>query len=176
MAMVLMGLGNFDARVGATSMLARFYAPLPGVDTPNFQTKQRDSMYTWIAQPRLSRKPAMQFTGPGEDTQIIEGRMYPYHFGGLSTLHALRVMGESGKPYTLIRFYPLENPRGFAGDVLGQYVIIRVRDVESNIGVIGIPHKIDFTLELKEYGGDPDDGQPLFGNGPILSPGTQTGT
>jgi phage protein U len=170
MASVLMGLGvaapsdvdgvvvaNAQPLIGdAASIL--FYVPMPGEDTPGFETLQRDAQYTWVSNDRLSRNPAMQFTGPGEENIVIEGRMYPYHFGGLSTVNRLRQAGKSGKPYLLMRFYPLSEPKGYAGEALGNFVIKRVRTVESKIGTINIAHKIDFTLELTRYGDDVDAG------------------
>jgi phage protein U len=165
MASILMALASkgSTAQSAAENMFAKFYVPLPNNDTPGFETIQRDSQYTWIAQNRLDRDPAMQFVGPGQDSIVIEGKQYPFHFGGISTIEQLRSMGRVGKPYTLIRFFPLENPRGQVGQVVGDYVINRVRTVEQKIGVIGIAHRIDFTLELTKYGGDgaTDDG-PIF--------------
>lgn len=131
-----------------------FYVPMKGEDTPNFETLQRDAQFTWVSSDRLSRDPAMQFTGPGEENISLEGRMYPYHFGGLSTLERLRAAGRGGKPYILVRFYPLQDPAGYGSETIGNFVIKRVRTVESKIGVTGIAHKIDFTLELTRYGDD----------------------
>ena len=54
----------------------------------------------------------------------------------------------------LARFYPLDDPCGYGAENLGNFVIKRVRTVESKIGTIGIAHKIDFTLELTRYGDD----------------------
>jgi phage protein U len=152
MASVLMGLGSLDP--SATDNVILFYAPLPENDTPGYETLQRDSQYTWVSNDRLSRDPAMQFTGPGDDSIVIDGRMYPYHFGGLSTIKLLRDAGRSGKPYILARFYPLTGPGGYGSENLGNFVIMRVRTAESKIGAVGIAHKIDFTIELKRYGDD----------------------
>jgi phage protein U len=154
MASVLMGLGSLDPSESDGVIL--FYVALPGQDTPNFQTLQRDSQYTWASADRLSRDPAMQFTGPGEENISVDGAMYPYHFGGLSTLQRLRDAGRAGKPMILARFYPLTDPAGYGSENLGNFVIKRVRTAESRIGVQGIAHKIDFTLELQRYGDDVD--------------------
>jgi phage protein U len=153
MASVLLGLGS-QTPTADPSGLILFYVPMPGEDTPNFETLQRDAQFTWVSNDRLSRDPAMQFTGPGEENISIDGRMYPYHFGGLSTIQRLRDAGRAGKPYILVRFYPLTNPAGYGSEVIGNFVIKRVRTVESKIGALGIAHKIDFTLELTRYGDD----------------------
>jgi phage protein U len=154
MADVLLGLGSQDPNASDQTGLILFYVPSQGNDTPNFESLQRDAQYTWTSADRLSRDPAMQFTGPGEDNVVIEGRMFPYHFGGLSTLERMRQAGRAGKPMMLVRFYPLTNPAGYGSEVIGNYAIKRVRTAESKIGRIGIAHKIDFTLELQRYGDD----------------------
>lgn len=154
MADVLLGLGSQDPNATPETGLILFYVPQKGMDTPNFETIQRDTQYTWTAADRLSRDPAMQFTGPGEDNVSIDGRMFPYHFGGLSTIERLRKAGRAGKPMIMVRFYPLADPSGYGSEVIGNYVIRRVRTQEQKIGVYGIAHKIDFTVELQRYGDD----------------------
>jgi phage protein U len=154
MADVLLGLGSQDPNATDETGLILFYVPAKGIDTPNFESIQRDAQYTWTSADRLSRDPAMQFTGPGEDNVVIDGRMFPYHFGGLSTLERLRAAGRAGKPMLLVRFYPLTNPDGYGSEVIGNYAIKRVRTVESKIGRIGIAHKVEFTVELQRYGDD----------------------
>jgi phage protein U len=154
MAEVLLGLGAQDPAASDETGLILFYVPQKGIDTPNFETIQRDVQFTWTSADRLSRDPAMQFTGPGEDNISIDGRMFPYHFGGLSTLERLRKAGRAGKPMILVRFYLLTDSAGYGSEVVGNYVIKRVRTSESKIGTIGIAHKIDFTLELQRYGDD----------------------
>jgi len=153
MASVLLGLGTLAPTTDANGLIL-FYVPVPGNDTPNFETLQRDAQFTWVSNDRLSRDPAMQFTGPGEENISIDGRMYPHHFGGLSTIQRLREAGRAGKPHILARFYPLTGPAGYGSEVIGNVVIKRVRTVESKIGSLGIAHKIDFTVELARYGDD----------------------
>jgi len=104
----------------------------------------------------------MQFTGPGEDNISIGGRMFPYHFGGLSTIQRMHAAGRAGKPMILARFYPLSDPTGYGSEVIGNYVIKRVLTQESKIGAIGIAHKIDFTLELQRYGDDLDNSSDIL--------------
>ncbi|MEH2517504.1 phage protein U [Bradyrhizobium sp. AZCC 1610] len=152
MAFVLMGLGSLSP-VADDDGVILFYIPQPRQDTPGFETLQRDAQYTWASADRLSRDPAMQFVGPGEENIVVEGKMYPYHFGGLSTIKKLQDAGRAGKPHVLARFYPLDN-NAYGAENLGNFVIKRVRTVESKIGAVGIAHKIDFTLELTRYGDD----------------------
>lgn len=131
-----------------------FYTPVPDRDTPAYNKIMIDSQFTWIAQNRLSRDPAMQFTGPGEESIMIGCKLYPVFFGGVSTMDAMRASGRAGKPLALIRFNPLRDPQGMAGQNLGKFVITRVVRDERLIGSFGIGHEIDFTIELKAYGED----------------------
>ncbi len=152
---VLMGLYTATP-TSVTDGLILFYVPLPNFDTPTFETLQRDTQFTWVTQERLSRDPAMQFTGIGEENISIDGKMYPYHFGGLSTIKRLREAGRAGKPYILARLYTVQDPKAYVAEVIGNFVIKRVRTVENKIGNSGIAHKIDFTVELTRFGEDTD--------------------
>lgn len=154
MPSVLLGLGAATAD-GSTSGIY-FYVPQPEFDTPNYESLSRDSIYNWISAPRLSRRPAMQFTGIGEESVQVEGRLYPHHFGGLSTIAMLRQAAEAGKPYDLVRFYPLEGPNGYGGVPIGRYVIRSVRTLDKHIGADGLPHRLDFIMGLLAYGDDSD--------------------
>lgn len=144
MSLTLMSLGAI-----------KFYSPLPGFDTPGFETLERDSQFSWIQQARLSRSPAMQFTGSGEEIVVIAGKLFPNQFGGISTLEALRAAGAAGKPLMLMRFYPLDGEAGMRGESIGRFGIKRVRQSEARIGINGVAHKMDFSLELTAFGEDP---------------------
>lgn len=159
MAWVLMGLGPTTPTHNENDYIL-FYVPVPGTDSAGFDTLQRDDQYTWVSNDRLSRRPAMQFTGPGEENIVVEGKIYPMFFGGLSTIDRLRAAGVNGKPMILMRFYPVEEPSGMVSELIGNFVIKRVRTVESKISRIGVANKIDFTLELVRYGDDVDAVQP----------------
>lgn len=131
-----------------------FHVPALDEDTPNFQTVNADSNFTWLQQGRLSRDPAMQFTGPGEDSVLIEGVLYPNHFGGLQTLENLRLAGRAGQTLTLIRFYPLLDPDGMRGVICGRFAIRRLRRAHNKIGLNGVAHQLTFIIELVRYGED----------------------
>lgn len=169
-----------------------FYVPLPEYDTPGYESLQRDSTYTWVPQGRLNAPVAMQFTGPGQDTIVIEGRLFPHHFGGISTLKALRDAGAAGKPLPLMRFYPVQDEgggviQGFGPDgnrlvqgtsgigiiseSLGDFAIIRVRTGEKNISSVGLANHIDFAIELAAYGNDSK--LVSQGTGPVTNSGGQ---
>lgn len=139
----------------------KFFSPMPNRDTPNFDVQEIDSNFTWIAQGRLSRDPAMQFTGPGEEIISIEGRLYPQYFGGIGTLKTLRLYGRLGKPMTLVRYTPLDGPNDLMGENFGRFALRRVRRTDRHIGSLGVANRIDFVVELSAFGEDPE-GQSRF--------------
>jgi len=148
MSLILLGLGSESGAVHY------FYVPLPGHDTPSFESIQTDSTFNWVAQNRLSREPAQQFTGSGEEVKTIEGRLFPNHFGGLSTLENLRAEAKAGNRLTMVQYFPLEDPHAMAGRPLGTWGIRRIRDSAALIGANGLPHRVDFTIEMVRYGDD----------------------
>lgn len=145
-----------------------FYRPFPGDETPSFETVARDMAATVPAQSRLGRDNAIQFTGPGEETITVHGRIFPYIFGGLDTLDQLRDALRAGQPMSIVQFSPNMNlggdpisPSGatYTGNYVGEYMIRSLKKGSSLFTSDGIPNKVDFTLELVLYGDD-------------LSPGT----
>lgn len=148
-----------------------FYSPRPGIASPGFQTLTRDSNYSWLGQGRLSREQAMQFTGSGEETIGLEGRLYPHMFGGLKTLDLLRKAAGEGARFLITRYY-VQKDSGTQEDLdgssgasyeynakpVGRFGIRRVRQGELRIGNTGMPDVLDFTLELVKLGDDSGDG------------------
>jgi uncharacterized protein len=145
-----------------------FYTVMPGRDAINFENVTRDSQFTWTAQGRLGRDPAFQFTGPGEESFTVEGRIYPHFFGGVKSLEQLRDMGRAGEPHVLVRYssldesdpgnsvLPVDPALGLMGTFSGRVVIRRVRRADTKIASTGIANRIDFTLELTRFGDDPE--------------------
>jgi phage protein U len=140
-----------------------FYSPRPGEASPGFQTIDRDSNFSWPQQNRLSRAPAMQFTGPGADLIQIEGRLFPGIFGGLKTMDNLKAAGDKGEPLMLIRYYILEassdEAQQYVGERVGMYAITRLRKRELKIGGDGLPVYMEFSLELSHFG---EDGEEFY--------------
>jgi uncharacterized protein len=136
-----------------------FYVPMLEVESPGFETLQRDSSYTWVPQGRINAPIAMQYTGPGQDFVVIEGRLFPHHFGGIRSLQAIRATAATGKPQTLMRYYTASDEngnivQGMTAEVLGSFVVMRVRSGEKNIASDGIANMIEFQIELAAYGND----------------------
>jgi phage protein U len=148
MAVALMSLGT-----------CVFNVPALDTETLNFERFNRDAVYTWIPQGRLNAPVAMQYTGPGQEVVTIEGRVFPHWFGGLATLANLRNAAAAGKPMPLIRYYPATDDdgkivQGIAAQVLGDWVIVRIRAGERDIAGDGVANHVDFQIELARYGND----------------------
>ena len=119
------------------------------VDTAAYQELTRTTEYRWPSQPRLGRRPARQFVGPGEDTIALRGVIYPHHQGGLGQLDDMRTEAEQGAPLQLV---------GGDGRVLGRWVVARIEETQPEHWSDGAPRRQDFVLELAYYGEDAEDG------------------
>lgn len=106
----------------------------------------RNISWSWPEQGRLMRKPATQFTGPNLDSITLSGVIYPGNTGRQSTIDDLRRMGDEGKPLMLT---------DGLGRVYGQFTMVSIREGRRLFAQGGAARRIDFTIELLEYG--PDD-------------------
>ncbi|MGG7447731.1 phage tail protein [Kosakonia oryzendophytica] len=104
-----------------------------------FQNMNRTSAFTWSSNPRVGKRAAYQFIGPGEDTVEITGDLFPELTGGVLSLAAVRLMAEQGKQWPLI---------DGTGMIYGWYVISNVKENGSEFYSDGSPRKINFTLQL----------------------------
>lgn len=137
---VLMTLGDGDR-------VFRF-----AVDTAAYQSLVRRTEWRWPAQDRLWWKPALQFTGRGQDEITLEGVVLPAFRGGLEQLKAMRELADSALqggsdavPLTLVTGY---------GEVLGKWVITALEEEQPVIGEKGVPLEQRFRLTLAAYGED----------------------
>ncbi len=134
---MLMQLGPFQFRT---------LAPAP-------HTLSRSFEYRWQPVERVSRRPAMQYMGPGVESLDIAVTMYPHVTGGMRELEGMRRAGQMGTPYRLVTA---------AGFHFGLWCITSVSDEQTYLDRKGNPRKVDFTLSIKAYGGD------AFGLGSFL--------
>lgn len=142
-----------------------FESPTLGGDALGFETLQEEFNGGWVSQGRLSRDPAMQFTGPGAQTFTLAGRVYPKIFGGLNTIEQIKTAIRAGKPLSLIRYNVTQTSTTgltVTGNVSqNQYVILKLGRAEQKIAPDGSPHRVDFQLDLQLYGDDLNNGGPV---------------
>jgi phage protein U len=115
------------------------------LDTAAFDELRRSTEFRWASQERLTRRPAQQAVGIGEEKITLKGAIFPGFKGGLKQLDTLRSLGAQLKPLTLTTGY---------GDVLGTWCLKSVEEEQSALLQGGIPRKQAFTLEFVRYGDD----------------------
>ena len=129
LSLVMMALGSF-----------RF-----GVNRANYQSFTRSASWRWEEQPRLGRRPALQFLGPGAEEITLEGVIYPHFKGGLRQVELMRLVASAGQPLILV------DGMGWVWD---RWVITAVEERKTLFMADGAPRKIAFTTSLKAYGSD----------------------
>ena len=108
------------------------------------------SKWDWKPVERVGTIPALQYTGPQNDTITLNGRLVPNFGGGIEQLARMRALADMAVPLPLV---------DGTGRVHGMWVIEGVEDTGSNHFKDGYPRLVRFTLTLKKYG----DGSGLFG-------------
>ena len=109
------------------------------LDTAAFDELRRSTEFRWASQERLSRRPAQQAVGMGDEKITLKGAIIPGLKGGLKQLDTLRTLGAQLQPLTLTTGY---------GDVLGTWCLKSLEEEQSALMQGGIPRKQGFTLEL----------------------------
>ena len=115
------------------------------LDTAAFEELSRTTDFRWASQERLTRRPAQQAIGMGEERIKLKGSIYPGFKGGLKQLDTLRSIGAQLQPLGLTTGY---------GDVLGNWCLKSIEEEQSALLQGGIPRKQGFTLEFVRYGDD----------------------
>lgn len=115
------------------------------LDTAAFDELRRQTEFRWASQERLSRRPAQQAVGMGEEKLSLKGAIFPRFKGGLKQLDVLRSIGA--------RLLPLSLTTGY-GFVLGTWCLRRLDEEQGALLAGGIPRKQTFTLEFTRYGDD----------------------
>ena len=115
------------------------------LDTAAFDDLSRSTEFRWASQERLSRRPAQQAVGMGEEKLTLKGTIYPGFKGGLKQLDTLRTIGGRLQPLTLTTGY---------GEVIGTWCLKSINEEQGALLHGGIPRKQVFTLEFTRYGDD----------------------
>jgi len=116
----------------------------------NYQSLERSFEYRWEPQPRIGRRPALQWLGPGVETVTLNGVIYPRDprtrgDQGFAQLEQMRAEAMQGIP------------RGVAsqlGRYYGQWCITNITDVQTFFFRDGRPQRVEFTIEMAAYGPD----------------------
>lgn len=122
----LLLLGPFRFAVGSTA----------------YDQLTRSSAWDWKSVDRVGDMPALQFTGPQNDTITMDGRLTPPLTGGIEQLARMRLMADFGRPLPLI---------DGTGRVHGMWVIEAIDDTGTNHFRDGYPKLTTFSITLKKY-------------------------
>ena len=115
------------------------------LDTAAFDELRRQTEFRWASLERLSRRPAQQGVGMGEEKLSLKGAIFPTFKGGLQQLDTLRSIGA--------RLLPLNLTTGY-GLVLGTWCLRSLEEEQGALLAGGIPRKQIFSLEFTRYGDD----------------------
>lgn len=119
-----------------------------GIETAAFQELQRSSKWRWQGQNRIGREPAQQLTGRDADTITLTGVIFPHYRGGLGQIGRLRTLADTGEPQPLV--YAFDN----VGQYCGRWCVTEISESRTVFFDNGAPKKIEFTVQLTEYGED----------------------
>lgn len=113
-----------------------------GISTAAYAQLRRVTEYSWAETARVGQAAALQFTGIGTDKITLDGVIYPHYRGGIGQLDAMRKVAGNGRPLLLV---------SGLGDVLGDWVIKRVAETQSNFARAGAPLSQQFSISLRRY-------------------------
>jgi len=113
--------------------------------TAAYQTLRHTMEFRWAAQPRIGRRPARQFVGPGDEGMELAGFVLPEWNGGPFQISALRALGSLGEAL------PFVDGRGVFH---GRWCLEEVEETGSLHRENGAPRRIDFRLRLSAYAED----------------------
>lgn len=76
---------------------------------------------------------------------MTQGEILPDWKGGLHQIDAMRLQASRGTPLIML---------DYGGFVLGDWVILSIEEKKSELRGDGSPRVIEFSMKLREYGGD----------------------
>ena len=113
--------------------------------TASFDNLDHSTGSKWSSHERIGRRSAHQYLGVDDEEIDINGVIYPAFAGQTLSLSVLRKMADDGKPYVLITGM---------GNVLGEFIILDVKDKRGYLMDNGAAQKIEFSLKLRRYDDD----------------------
>lgn len=114
-----------------------------------YQSLVRTTEYKWEELHRLNSETALQYTGKSPETINLDGEIYPQFKGGLQQITLMRAQAGLGLPLFLI------SGNGFA---FGRWCITNITENQAYFLKDGTPRKIAFSLSLKKYGEEKQQG------------------
>lgn len=110
----------------------------------------RSAAWDWKEIERVGIEPALQFTGPRNETVTLRGRIIPGFTGGPEQIAQMRALAGLARPMFMV---------DGMGRLHGNWVIESVTETGTRHFRDGMPRMVTFDLALKKF----DDGTGLFG-------------
>ncbi|RZG78572.1 phage tail protein [Acinetobacter sp. WCHAc060033] len=110
--------------------------------TAAYQELNRTTNYEWSEQAVFGDWDNLQYLGPGEDSKILTGVVYPEFKGGTGQIDDLRNLASEGVPHLLI---------SGTGKILGYWVIKSIVEGQSFFAALGMPRRQEFTINMRKY-------------------------
>ncbi len=114
-----------------------------------YQSLMRTTEYKWEELSRLNSESALQYAGKSSEVINLDGEIYPHFKGGLQQITLMRAEASLGLPLFLI------SGNGFA---FGRWCITSITENQTYFLKDGTPRKITFSLSLKKYGEEKQQG------------------
>ena len=108
-----------------------------------FQDLIQTSSYRWESQLPIGSHPLQQFMGPGSKTVTLKGVSFPPYFGKANQLEKLKAIAAIGEPMLML---------DGQNNARGKWCIKKINETKTIFDNEGIPSKLEFDIELIEYG------------------------
>ena len=115
------------------------------ISTAAYQAFSHSTGYRWQGQERFGQLPAMQYTGPGEDSITLSGDIYPSFAGGLHQIDSMRYYASQGTPLLMV------DGNGY---IWGRWVIQSIEENKEVFFSDGTARKQTFNLKITRYAED----------------------
>jgi phage protein U len=113
-----------------------------GISTAAYQNLTRTAEFKWASIDRFGQRPAVQFTGIGDESIEFDGVFYPEFAGGVDQIATWRATAALGTPLTMI---------DGRGTIWGDWAIENVQEKQSTFAIAGVARKQEFSMKLKFY-------------------------
>lgn len=135
------------------------------VSTAALNSLARQSSFSWVTKERINRRPALEYTGRGEESISLEGHIYPHFepYGngqvvGIRQLDKFYQMAEQGVPFDLVTG---------DGRALGLFCILSIHEEQAVFFDNGAFRSQAFSMELAYYAEDDGPSAGVVDNGLI---------
>lgn len=133
--------------MSAPLMMLGFFAFMP--QTRAFEAMKRSRKFDWQSQPRLMRRPALQFTGLGDETIQIKGSWYKELTPNNEKIgDYLAMQGKLRIPLPVLFVKPS------SAKFMGLWAITDIKEDHEYLDFKHEWQKIGYSLTLKQFGLD----------------------